>query len=74
MQQTVAAPDIKVGDVVWQTEGMPAAEVLGVETFVGHAGAMMYRVVIGNARGVSVTMELHPENVLTYQIKGEDKR
>lgn len=74
MQQTVAAPDIKVGDVVWQTEGMPAAEVLGVETFVGHAGTMMYRVVIGNSRGVAVTMELHPENVLTYQVKGENTR
>ena len=66
MQQTVAAPDIKVGDVVWQTEGMEAAQVLGVETFLGHAGTMMYRVVIGNSKGVSVTMELHPENNLTY--------
>ena len=73
MQQTVAAPDIKVGDVVWQTEGMAAAEVLGVETFVGHAGTMMYRVVIGNARGVAVTMELHPENVLTYQVGKDNK-
>jgi len=73
MQQTVAAPDIKVGDVVWQTEGMEAAQVLGVETFIGHAGAMMYRVIIGNSKGVSVTMELHPENVLTYQIGRDNK-
>ena len=72
MEKTVAAPDIKVGDVVWQTEGMKAAVVLGVETFTGHAGTMMYRVIIGNSKGVAVNMELHPENVLTYQIKGEE--
>lgn len=67
MERVVQAPDVKVGDVVWHSEGMEAAQVLGVETFIGHAGTMMYRVSVGNSKGVSVTMELHPENNLTYK-------
>jgi len=71
MQQTVAAGDIKVGDVVWHTEGMEAAVVLDVQTHVAYTSKMMYKVVIGNSKGVACTMELHPENVLTYQVKEE---
>ena len=74
MQQTVAAPDIKVGDVVWQTEGMEAAVVLEVHPFNNFADQPMYKVIIGNSKGVSVTMELHPENVLTYQVKRENTK
>ena len=74
MQQTVAAPDIKVGDVVWQTEGMEAAVVLEVHPFNNFKDEPMYKVIIGNSKGVSVTMELHPENVLTYQVKRENTK
>ena len=68
MEKVVQAPDIKVGDVVWQRQGMEATTVLSVDTFTNFKGQTQYRVVMGNSRGISVTMEMYPENNLTYSV------
>ena len=67
MEKIVAAPDIKVGDVVWQIEGREPSVVLAVSQFVSYQEQPMYRVSIGNSTGEAVSMELHAMNNITYK-------